>query len=150
MQHFVSDPTSVLVPSRSLDKGFCLFPLPKGSGIIYHNTMGCLPMQSLLRSSHLGGTLSRNTIQPSAALICAAKIPSPNTACIVPPCILQAVPRLGASPCDVLPFPLPPLPPGHSYYLTLSCYTRSSHDHTQPNPDTEGNNTAQSKAAPPG
>lgn len=49
----------------------------------------CLPLQSLLWSSHLGGTLLLDVIQPRAALISATEIPSSNTACIVPSGILQ-------------------------------------------------------------
>lgn len=48
-----------------------------------------LPLQSLLWSSHLGGTLLLDVIQLRAVLISATKIPSSNTACIVPSGILQ-------------------------------------------------------------
>lgn len=97
-QRFVSDPTEVLVPSRSLRNGFCLSPLLAGSGSVCRNAL-----QSLLPSSPQGGTLPLDVTQPGAALISAAKTPGPCPACAAPPGILRGMPSFGAPPARGAP-----------------------------------------------
>lgn len=96
----------------------------KGPGEYVVTLCQCrLPLQSLLRSSHLGGTLLLDVIQPRAALISATKIPSSNTACIVPSGILQvqALGSVSHSPCCLQGIP-----------TTSPCPAQTERETTQP------------------
>lgn len=130
-QHFVSDPTNVLIPSRSLYNGFCLSHCQKGL-VEYVATLcvagSCSPscdrlirvgllslnITSAQRSSYLCNKNTQNT-QPLHSLRCS---PWDFASCA------QAG---GSFHVRCSPLQLLLLPPGHSYHLTLPCHTSTAH-----------------------
>lgn len=134
-QHFVSNPTNILVPSRSLYNGFCIFSLPKGSRRICCNTMSVLPalaVPPVIISSGWDSLAWCHSSQGSSYQ-CNRNTQLQHS--------LHCSLWYFASRASGFPLPFSPLPPGHSYHLTLS----------QTSPwDREGNNTAYSKSARPG
>lgn len=114
-QHFVSNPTNVLVPSRSLYNGFCIFSLPKGSGRIFCNTVSVSPalvVPPAIISSGWDSFAWCHWAQGSSYQ-CNKNTQLQHS--------LHCSPWYFASPGSGFPLPFFPLPPGHSCHLTLPC-----------------------------
>lgn len=112
-QHFVSNPTNVLVPSRSLYNGFCIFSLPKGSGRKCCNTMSVSPalaVPPVIISSGWDSLAWCHSAQGSSYQ-CNKNTQLQHSL----HCSLWYFASLGSG----FPLSFSPLPLGHSYHLTL-------------------------------